>query len=144
MGRACRLNGRRAARANGILRQRALTKPQATIYQDIEIPRGGEYRLWVRYADWANRSEPFVIRLMSYSGANANILSNNLGVFFSHEFGAKDVIDPHDEVSMYWGWAFAWDSATLHTFAKGPLAYFDRDRKSWRSTATRRLLTADE
>ncbi len=38
---------------------------------------------------------------------------------FRHEFGAKDVIDPHDEVSMYWGWAFTWDSATA-TLKKGP------------------------
>src|SRR6266850_854642 len=35
----------------------------ATIYQDIEIPRSGNYRMWVRYADWANRSESFVIRI---------------------------------------------------------------------------------
>src|SRR4026207_1709018 len=24
----------------------------ATIYQDLEVPRAGEYRLWIRYADW--------------------------------------------------------------------------------------------
>ena len=30
---------------------------------------------------------------------------------FRHEFGVNDVIDPHDEVSMYWEWAFAWNSA---------------------------------
>ena len=29
------------------------------------------------------------------------------------------MIDPHDEVSMYWGWAFAWDDAPA-TLAKGP------------------------
>src|ERR1043166_7698386 len=34
-----------------------------TIYQDLEIPRAGEYRFWVRYADWANKSESFVIRV---------------------------------------------------------------------------------
>ena len=38
---------------------------------------------------------------------------------FSHEFGAKDVIDPHDEIKMYWQWAFAWDGAKA-TLAKGP------------------------
>ncbi|HSL52830.1 MAG TPA: hypothetical protein VK868_00485, partial [Pyrinomonadaceae bacterium] len=36
------------------------------------------------------------------------------------EFVAKDVIDPNDEVSMYWGWAFAWASATV-TVKKGPV-----------------------
>ena len=30
---------------------------KGAIYQDIEIPRAGNYKLWVRYADWANRSE---------------------------------------------------------------------------------------
>src|SRR5205085_10616145 len=37
---------------------------------------------------------------------------------FSHEFGARDVVDPHDEVSMYWEWTFAWDGASA-TLAKG-------------------------
>ena len=69
------------------------------IYQDIEIPRSGNYKVWVRYGDWANRSENFVIRITQNGAA------------FRHEFGLKDIIDPHDEVSMYWGWAFAWDSA---------------------------------
>ncbi|HET6892970.1 MAG TPA: hypothetical protein VFH31_17830, partial [Pyrinomonadaceae bacterium] len=32
---------------------------------------------------------------------------------FHHEFGTKDIIDPHDEVSMYWGWSFAWDSTEV-------------------------------
>ena len=78
---------------------------RATIYQDLEIPRAGDYKVWVRYADWANKSENFTIR----------ITQNERGVF-RHEFGAKDIIDPHDEVSMYWGWAFTWAgvSATLN------------------------------
>jgi len=81
---------------------------RATLYQDLEIPRGGEYRLWVRYADWAGRSENFTI-VINQDGAEV----------FRHEFGAKDVIDPHDEFSMYWGWAFAWDGAST-TLKKGP------------------------
>src|SRR2546430_11905191 len=38
---------------------------------------------------------------------------------FRHEFGVKDVIPVHDEVSMYWGWSFAWDGATAK-LKKGP------------------------
>src|SRR5436853_938409 len=34
-----------------------------TIWQDIEIPRAGEYKVWVRYADWANKGENFVVRI---------------------------------------------------------------------------------
>ena len=82
---------------------------RATLYQDFEIPRGGEYTLWVRYADWARKGENFTLTV-AQDGAE----------IFRREFGAKDVIDPHDEVSMYWGWAFTWDSATT-TLKKGPV-----------------------
>ena len=78
------------------------------IYQDLEIPRGGNYKIWVRYADWANKTESFVLRIMQ---GEREVLR--------HEFGATDVIDPHDEVSMYWGWAFAWDG-TSGQMEKGP------------------------
>jgi len=78
------------------------------IYQDFEIPRGGSYRIWVRYADWASRTENFVIRI---SQGEREILR--------HEFGTQDVIDPHDEISMYWGWTFAWDGAGAQ-IEKGP------------------------
>ncbi|HKG79227.1 MAG TPA: hypothetical protein VKA78_07405, partial [Pyrinomonadaceae bacterium] len=74
---------------------------RATLYQDFEIPRGGQYTFWIRYADWARKTENFTVTI-AQEGAEV----------FRHEFGAKDVIDPHDEVSMYWQWAFAWDSAS--------------------------------
>lgn len=80
----------------------------ALIWQDLEVPRAGEYKVWVRYADWGNRTENFAIR----------IEQQNREVFH-HEFGAKDIIDPHDETIMYWGWAFAWDGAGA-TLANGP------------------------
>lgn len=70
------------------------------IYQDIEIPRAGSYKVWVRYADWADKTETLVIKVTQAERE-----------LFRHEFGSKDIIDAHDEVSMYWGWAFAWDGA---------------------------------
>jgi hypothetical protein len=79
-----------------------------TIYQEIEVPRAGEYKLWMRYADWATKTENFVVRVIQ---ANRDVLR--------HEFGTKDILDPHDEVSMYWQWAFAWDSASAN-LEKGP------------------------
>ncbi|MDT7781480.1 MAG: hypothetical protein QOC99_3992 [Acidobacteriota bacterium] len=82
---------------------------RAVIFQDLEIPRDGEYRIWARYADWASRTENFVVRL-TQQGREV----------FRHEFGARDVIDPHDEVSMYWGWAFAWDGSPAAALKKGP------------------------
>ena len=80
----------------------------ASIYQDLEVPRAGQYVLWVRYADWANNTENFTVTI-AQDGAEV----------FRHEFGAKDLVDPHDEVSMYWGWAFTWDSASA-SLKKGP------------------------
>ncbi|MDX6574468.1 MAG: hypothetical protein QOE96_421, partial [Blastocatellia bacterium] len=81
---------------------------RGVIWQDVEVPQPGEYKIWVRYADWANKSEPFVARITQQGREVAR-----------HEFGARDLIDPHDEVSMYWGWSFAWDGAPA-TLAKGP------------------------
>ncbi len=79
------------------------------IYQDLEIPRAGNYKIWVRYADWANKTEAFVIRI-----------TQNGRELVSHEFGTTDIIDAHDEVSMYWGWAFAWDGGSAQ-LDKGPV-----------------------
>jgi hypothetical protein len=80
---------------------------RATLYQDFEIPRSGPYVLWIRYADWARKGENFTVTI-AQDGAEV----------FRHEFGTKDVIDPHDEVSMYWSWAFTWASANA-TLKKG-------------------------
>ena len=81
---------------------------KASLYQDIEIPRAGQYQFWIRYADWASKTESFTVRI-AQDGA----------FVFRQEFGAKDLIDPHDEVSLYWQWAFAWDSASV-VLKKGP------------------------
>lgn len=82
---------------------------RATIFQEIEVPRAGRYRVWVRYADWARRGENFAVRV-TQGGRDV----------FKREFGAADRVDAHDEVSMYWGWAFAWDGSEPVTLNKGP------------------------
>ena len=92
----------------------------AVIWQDVEIPRDGTYKVWVRYADWASRTEDFVIHItqsgvVSKPGVSVSISSKE---GFRHEFGAVDIIDPHDETSMYWGWSFAWDGAAA-TLSRG-------------------------
>jgi hypothetical protein len=81
---------------------------RAALYQDLNIPRDGAYRIWVRYADWADREETFVVRLMR-DGAE----------LFRREFGRRDLIDSRDEVSLYWGWAFAWDGSDPVELKKG-------------------------
>lgn len=143
----------------------------ATIYQEIEVPRDGDYKVWVRYADWSGLSENFVVRITQdvgtgrrgdtemgrkgdgetgrkgdggtrgpgdteirryavpfspspshpFSPSPSRPISPSppLPVPFVHEFGATDLIDAHDEISMYWGWAFTWDGAAAK-LAKGP------------------------
>jgi hypothetical protein len=81
---------------------------RAALLQDIEVPRAGTYKIWVRYADWAGRDEAFTVRV-SQPGREP----------LRREFGARDLIDRHDEVSSYWGWAFTWDATPEVQLAKG-------------------------
>lgn len=82
---------------------------RAAVWQDIEIPRDGEYSLRVRYADWANKTENFVVRI-TQDGREV----------YRREYGAEAVVDPHDEMSMYWGWAYAWVNTLTGVLKKGP------------------------
>ncbi len=81
---------------------------RATIFQDIEVPRAGQYKIWVRYADWAAKAESFTVRVTQQGRE-----------MLRREFGARDVVDAHDEVSLYWGWAFAWDASATAALDKG-------------------------
>src|SRR6266496_3431932 len=85
----------------------AADETRGAISQEIEIPRAGDFKVWVRYCDWANKTENFVVRIFQQDR-----------LVFRHEFGAQDVSHPHNETSMYGGWAFAWDGATT-ILAKG-------------------------
>src|SRR5438270_8895766 len=87
----------------------AADETRALIYQDVEVPRDGQYRVWARYADFANKTENFVVRI-TQAGSEV----------FRREFGARDVTDPHDEFEMYWGWSFAWDGSPSVELKKGP------------------------
>ncbi|HEV8293362.1 MAG TPA: hypothetical protein VGP94_15605, partial [Tepidisphaeraceae bacterium] len=77
-----------------------------TVSREIEVPAAGSYRLWVRYADYRNKTEPFGVRI-------AQGPEN-----FSHVFGEKAVVDELDPMKLIWDWSFAWDSV-LVKLAKG-------------------------
>jgi hypothetical protein len=81
---------------------------RAVLRHDAEVPRAGTYKIWVRYADWAGRDEPFTV---SVTQQGREVLR--------HEFGARDLVDRQDEVSAYWGWAFTWDATPEAALAKG-------------------------
>src|SRR5688500_91474 len=81
---------------------------KATIYQDIEVPRAGRYKLWVRYADWARKNEHFTVTI-AQDGRQTSL----------REFGEGDIINANDETNLYWGWTFTWNFVGM-TLKKGP------------------------
>src|SRR5919106_595130 len=64
---------------------------RASIQQEVQVPRAGQYRLWVRYADWAGKTENFG----AWVAQGGRVVARN-------EFGARDRVDAHDETAMYW------------------------------------------
>lgn len=80
----------------------------AKLNQEIEIPRDGQYKVWVRYADWIGKTENFNLRIERQGQ-----------ILFREEFGARDILSAHDEVGAYWGWAFVWDGSQSVALLKG-------------------------
>lgn len=105
------------------------------IHQDLEIPRPGKYAIWIRYADYAGRTETFAVRITQDAGSQE---------LLHREFGKTDIIDPHDEISMYWGWAYTWDKVEV-VLPKGPLHLWIEIEKpaAARRTVDCALLTND-
>jgi hypothetical protein len=81
----------------------------AAVTYDFDLLTPGNYRVWVRYADWQMKTEPFKIRV-TQGDAKA----------IEHEYGAKPVVDEHDEFKMYWSWVFAWDKSPSVPLKAGP------------------------
>jgi len=81
---------------------------KASAFTEIEVPEAGEWALWVRYRDWRNETEVFIVAI-EQPGQPARILT----------FGEKAVIDEEDELKLLFKWAFAWDSRTA-ALVKGP------------------------
>jgi hypothetical protein len=98
---------------------------KATIYQDLEVPRAGNYRLWIRYADWARKDENFTVTIAQ--DGRETVL---------REFGEGDIVDANDETSLYWGWAFTWNFVDM-TLKKGPARVSIRVQKA--ATARRHV-----
>lgn len=95
---------------------------QAACFRQLFVPRGGQYRVWVRYVDHRGLAEPF--RVTVVQGAQA----------WHHEFGAKDVVPRGDEYALYWGFSFGWASAGC-TLQRGPARlelHIDRPGEGWR------------
>src|SRR5262249_45557088 len=71
----------------------------AACHRDFVVPRGGKYRVWVRYYDHRKKTEPFTVAI-AQAGKDA----------VAGELGVQPVVPPNDEYQLYWGFAFGWGS----------------------------------
>lgn len=78
----------------------ALADP-APATAEIHTPRSGQYRLWVRYADWRRRAEPFRVRLRQGRSTQ------------EFRFGERPVADPFSGQMMQHGVEMVWAGQTV-------------------------------
>jgi hypothetical protein len=106
---------------------------QAVCGRDLVIPRGGKYRVWVRYVDHRKKTEPFTVRIAQAGKPGA-----------SGELGTKPVVPENDEYQLYWGFSFGWGSFD-GTLAEGPARVellIDKAGEAWRQVDA--LLITDD
>jgi len=96
---------------------------KAACGRDIVVPRAGKYKLWVRYVDHREQTEPFTVRL-TQNGKNA----------ITGELGVKPAVPANDEYMLYWGFSFGW-AALEGNLAAGPAnlqLIIDKAGEGWR------------
>jgi hypothetical protein len=106
----------------------------AKCWRDLIIPRSGNYKVWVRYVDHRNKTEPF--RATIEQGGKS-VLNGELGV--------KPVVPPNDEYQLFWGFSFGWGSLEAKLEA-GPARLtisIDKAGEAWRQVDAV-LITDDE
>jgi len=98
------------------------TETQAECHRNLVIPRAGQYRVWVRYYDHRDKTEPFTVRLEQGNKAVAA------------EMGLQPVVSPNDEYELYWGFAFAWASVQgdLQAGTANLRLIIDKPGQAWR------------
>ncbi len=80
----------------------------ASVQRDLIVPRAGKYKVWVRYYDHRNKTEPFKVEVRQ--GKKAVIAG---------ELGVTPVVPPNDEYQLYWGFSFGW-GVVEGTLEQGP------------------------
>ena len=79
------------------------TETNAVVTKSIQIPRAGDYKIWVRYADWREQGEEFEVRVRQ-AGREIQTLG----------YGSRGMVEEDNEMKLYWNWAFAWDHAVAN------------------------------
>jgi hypothetical protein len=101
----------------------AAAETKARCRRDFIVPRGGKYRIWVRYVDHRKKTEPF--RVIIEQGGKTVV---------SEELGVKPVVPANDEYQLFWGFSFGWGNLTGKLSA-GParlILAIDRAGEAWR------------
>jgi hypothetical protein len=70
---------------------------KAECSRDFVVPRAGKYKIWVRYVDHRDKTEPFTVEIQQ-GGKTA----------VTGELGVQPVVSRNDEYELYWGFAFGW------------------------------------
>ncbi len=101
----------------------AAAETSAKCWRDVIIPRAGNYKVWVRYVDHRNKTEPFRVAI---NQGGKTILNGELGL--------KPVVPPNDEYQLFWGFSFGWGALDAK-LDEGPARLtlsIDKAGEAWR------------
>jgi hypothetical protein len=101
----------------------AAEETKARCGRALVLPRAGTYRVWVRYVDHRNKTEPFRIAIEQ---AGQPALTGELGV--------QPILPANDEYQLFWGFAFGW-GAVDGKLSEGPaqlVLSIDKAGQGWR------------
>lgn len=101
----------------------AAEETKASCYRDFTIPRAGTYKVWVRYVDHRNKTEPFRVRI-EQNGKPA----------LDGELGVQPILPANDEYQLWWGFSFGWAALDAKLDA-GPaklVLNIDKPGQAWR------------
>jgi hypothetical protein len=86
----------------------AAEETSAKCQRDFVVPRGGTYKIWVRFVDHRKKTQPFRVTLQQ-GGKEV----------FGSDYGHIPVVPLNDEYQLFWGFSFGWGSAET-TLKEGP------------------------
>jgi len=101
----------------------AAAETKARCERNIVVPRTASYKIWVRYVDHRNKTEPFRVTIAQAGKADQG-----------GELGVQPILPPNDEYQLFWGFAFGWGSldAKLEAGPAKLILSIDKAGEAWR------------
>jgi hypothetical protein len=84
---------------------------KAVATKTIEVPIDGQYFVWVRYADWREKTERFQVQIEQAASKP-----------WVGKYGEQPVVEEDNEMKLYFGWAFGWGKQQV-ALKKGPAKF---------------------